>query len=98
VLQEALSNVAKHADATHAEVTLTNEDGCLKLMIKDDGKSFDASKAFAKRKPKRLGLLGMRERIEMVGGRFTVESHPNQGTCVKAEIPYLSPRQTHGRE
>jgi signal transduction histidine kinase len=57
------------------------------MWIKDDGKSFDTQRALQARGSNRLGLLGMRERLEMVGGSFSVESAPGKGTTVRAEIP-----------
>ena len=58
------------------------------MQIKDDGKSFDVERVLRAGKSKRLGLLGMRERVEMVGGTFTVESAPGQGTTIQAQIPF----------
>jgi signal transduction histidine kinase len=57
------------------------------MKINDNGKSFDVVRVLEAKGKKRLGLLGMRERLEMVGGRFAVESAPGQGTTVTAEIP-----------
>jgi len=58
------------------------------MEIKDDGKAFDVEKMWRVRKSRHLGMLGMRERVEMVGGTFTVESAPGQGTTVRARIPF----------
>ena len=57
------------------------------MKIKDDGKSFEVERVLHAKGSKRLGLLGMRERLEMVGGRFQVESAPGKGTTVTAHIP-----------
>ena len=57
------------------------------MTIKDDGKCFHAERVLHANKGKRLGLLGMRERLEMVGGNFTVTSAPGKGTTVLAQIP-----------
>ena len=57
------------------------------MKIKDDGKSFDVDRALRANGGKRLGLLGMRERLEMVGGKFVVESAPGKGTTILAQIP-----------
>ena len=60
------------------------------MTIKDDGKSFQVARMLDARKNKRLGLLGMRERVEMVGGSFHVESAPGKGTTIRAQIPFTN--------
>jgi signal transduction histidine kinase len=87
VAQEALNNVARHAQASRVEVSLLRVPHGLRLQIKDDGKSFRVEHVLRARKNQRLGLVGMRERVEMVGGEFTVESAPGHGTAVQAQIP-----------
>jgi PAS domain S-box-containing protein len=87
VAQEALTNVARHAQATRVEVSIQKQPQGICMKIKDDGKSFDVKRAMLARGAKRLGLLGMRERLEMVGGRFEIESAPGQGTTVTAQLP-----------
>lgn len=87
VAQEALTNVARHAQASRADVTLQQLPGAICMEIKDNGKSFNAEHILHARKSKRMGLLGMRERIEMVGGSFTIESSPEKGTTIRVEIP-----------
>jgi len=87
IVQESLTNVAKHAKASIVEVKLLKRRGIIIVEIKDDGKSFKVQDASLIRRKKGLGLLGMRERVEMIGGRFTVESSPGEGTTIKAEIP-----------
>jgi len=92
VTQEALTNVAKHANATRASVIITrNVQGAFSLEIHDNGKSFQVEHEL-RRKNKRLGLVGMRERVEMVGGRFTVQSEAGKGTTIRAEIPFRKDR------
>jgi len=89
VAQEALTNVAKHAQATLASVRITRQlDGAICLEIHDNGKSFQVERVLRGKGNKRLGLLGMRERVEMVGGRFAVESAPGRGTTIRAQIPF----------
>jgi signal transduction histidine kinase len=90
VAQEALANVARHAQASHAEVKIERLDGRVCMRIKDDGKGFHAEEALRAKKGKRLGLLGMRERLEMVRGDFTVSSVPGKGTTVLATIPIMN--------
>ena len=87
VAQEALHNVARHARATRAKVTIGKAPGAVRLEVSDNGKSFPVKKILSAKNPKRLGLVGMRERVEMVGGNFTIESVPGQGTTVRVEIP-----------
>lgn len=87
VAQEALTNVARHAKASQAEVVIQNKDGNTRMEIKDDGKGFAVDGALGAKRTTRLGLLGMRERIEMVGGTFCVISAPGQNTTVRVEIP-----------
>jgi len=87
VAQEALNNVARHAHACRVEVSIQKLPGCIGLRIKDDGKSFNVERTLHANGGKRLGLLGMRERLEMVGGKFTVESSPGKGTTIFAQIP-----------
>jgi signal transduction histidine kinase len=90
VAQEALSNVSRHAKARHVTVSIQEEADQLCMCIHDDGRAFDVARAWQAHGGKRLGLLGMRERLEMVGGSFHVRSSPGAGTHVKACIP-LSP-------
>ena len=87
VAQEALTNVARHARASRVEVSIQKLPDSICMKIKDDGKSFDVERALHANGGKRLGLLGMRERLEMVGGRFDVDSAPGKGTTVEAQIP-----------
>jgi len=87
VTQEALTNVVRHAHAQNAKVSIRKVQDAVRLEIRDDGKSFPAERLLAAKHGGRLGLLGMRERVEMVGGHFTIESAPGKGTLVSVEIP-----------
>jgi signal transduction histidine kinase len=87
VAQEALTNVIRHARARHATVKLTKCAATVRLAIHDDGRSFPAARLLEAKQGGRLGLLGMRERVEMVGGHFSITSTPGEGTTVTAEIP-----------
>jgi PAS domain S-box-containing protein len=93
VAQEALKNVARHAQASRVEVRLRQLGRAVRLEIQDDGKSFDMQRVLHAHRSTRLGLLGMRERVEMVGGQFTVESAPGQGTTIWAQVPFGSVRK-----
>jgi signal transduction histidine kinase len=87
VAQEALTNVSRHAQASRVEVIIQQLADGICMKIKDNGKSLGVERALHAGTGKRLGLLGMRERLEMVGGNFSVESMPGQGTTVIARIP-----------
>jgi PAS domain S-box-containing protein len=87
IAQEALTNVSRHAKASHVEVAIVPIEEVIRMTIKDDGQGFHVSgKAGSKRKT-RLGLIGMRERVEMIGGTFRVDSAPGGPTTVQVEIP-----------
>ncbi|NML18134.1 sensor histidine kinase [Azohydromonas caseinilytica] len=83
VVQESLTNIAKHAGAGHVGVLLTRRGPRLSLCIEDDGVGFNPAALPAGR----LGLTGMRERIEALGGALELESAPGQGTTVLASFP-----------
>ena len=87
VAQEALINVTKHAQAHHVGVTLRLARGGVCLEITDDGKSFDVDLLSSPQWSRRLGLTGMRERVEMVNGVFSIVSKPGKGTTIRAVIP-----------
>jgi signal transduction histidine kinase len=87
VAQEALTNVARHAHASQVEVSIQKQADGICMKISDDGKSFAVERVLAARGQNRLGLLGMRERVEMVGGRFSIASAPGQGTTITAIFP-----------
>jgi signal transduction histidine kinase len=87
VAQEALTNVAKHAQATRAVVTLSAQDGWVRLTVDDDGQGLPPDKL--RRGHSTLGLTSMRERAEQLGGRFNIGPGPDdRGTRVCIEIPY----------
>ena len=87
VAQEALTNVSRHAHASRVEVSIQRLAAGVCMKIKDDGKSFGVERMMRYRGRKHLGLLGMRERLEMVGGHFDIESAPGKGTAITALIP-----------
>lgn len=97
VAQEALTNVAKHAHASQVTVNIRPLAGAARMEIQDNGKSFEVERVLRAQKGKRLGLLGMRERLEMVGGQFTIESAPGAGTTVMAQIPFGKSERGGGR-
>ncbi len=87
IAQEALNNVSRHAQASEVNVKIQKVDGAVYMTIKDNGKGFPTDHTLHSKKNKRLGLLGMRERLDMVGGRFTITSARGKGTTVLAQIP-----------
>jgi signal transduction histidine kinase len=98
VAQEALTNVARHAKASRVEVVIQRIDRAVSMEIKDDGRGFQGDRVLPAGRSKRLGLLGMKERLEMVGGSFAVTSVPGEGTTVRAQIPLDDVRpRTAGR-
>jgi signal transduction histidine kinase len=88
VAQEALTNVARHAHATQIKMTLSEISGAIHMEIGDNGKSFPVEKILQAKNQLRLGLIGMKERVEMVGGKLTIKSSSGKGTTVRAEIPF----------
>ncbi len=87
VAQSALTNVEKHARASNVAVNIRQNQGSIYLEIHDDGKSFEVERVLLVTRHKRLGLIGSRERVEMVGGKFEITSQKGHGTTVSAEIP-----------
>jgi len=81
-VQEALNNVLKHASATSAGVSARLADDQVQITVKDDGRGFDPDAVGEGR-----GLLGMRERIELLGGEIEVRSSPDRGTEIAARVP-----------
>jgi signal transduction histidine kinase len=82
LVQEALTNVVKHADARSVSIVLTRKNGVVSGVIEDDGSGFDPSHA-----GDRLGLVGMRERVELLDGTLRVDSTPGAGTALVFELP-----------
>jgi signal transduction histidine kinase len=90
VAQEALTNVARHAKASRVDVCLQKMADCIRMEVKDNGKSFKVESAMKLKGGSHLGIIGMRERMEMIGGRFSIQSAPGEGSTVVAEIPMKS--------
>jgi PAS domain S-box-containing protein len=89
-VQEALTNVVKHAQASRVGVSLTLGSGLITLMVEDDGLGFDPQATAAIKSFQGFGLMGMKERLELLDGRLQIESSPSQGTRLIAQIPYPS--------
>jgi len=82
MVQEALTNIVKHAQARHVSIVLSSGHGLITALIEDDGRGFDVDAA-----REGMGLAGMRERLGLIGGRLTIESHPGGGTTLIAKVP-----------
>lgn len=95
IVQEALTNVARHAGAGVVSVLLSRQERCVVAVIEDNGAGFDTEAALDSG---RLGLLGMRERASLAGGVLVVESSPGSGTTVVARLPLQPPEEAspHG--
>ena len=83
IVQESLTNIVKHARASRVSVVLTRKDDSVSVIVEDDGVGFEPGRA----REGGLGLVGMRERVGLLGGRLTVESRPGAGTTFVAEVP-----------
>lgn len=88
VAHEALTNVARHSTAGRVAVKIRRIPSAVQMDISDNGEGFDLQRVLPGGEARRLGLLGMRERIEMVGGKLTVESAPGSGTTIQVQIPF----------
>ena len=84
IVQESLTNVARHAQAHRVEVVLTQQPDGYSLTVRDDGKGFDPA---AERNPKSLGLIGLQERVQMLGGRVSIRSGDNAGVFIAVTFP-----------
>ena len=82
IVQEALTNIAKHAAATRISILLTRKERAVVVVVEDDGDGFDAADPTAG-----LGLAGMRERVTLLGGQLRIETSPGRGTTIAAEVP-----------
>jgi signal transduction histidine kinase len=88
VVQEALTNTAKHAGASRVRLALRMDDGRLSAMVSDDGSGFEAASGGDAREPGHgVGLEGMRERAKLVGAELTIDSRPGAGTTVRVSVP-----------
>src|SRR5262249_9147463 len=83
IVQEALTNVVKHAGARNVSVSLAREPGAVAAVVEDDGRGFGASGG----EGDGVGLIGMRERLGLLGGTLAIESTEGTGTTIVAEVP-----------
>ncbi|MGE5469392.1 MAG: response regulator [Bacteroidota bacterium] len=82
LVQEALTNVLRHAEADHLTVTIDDSVDCIRIRVEDDGRGFRPAED-----KKTFGLLGMQERVKMLGGRIEITSQLGQGSCIDATFP-----------
>jgi signal transduction histidine kinase len=92
IVQEALTNIAKHAAAENVSIVLEKRASLLRLIIEDDGRGFDVSRTLGSSRGSKpidgkLGLYGMRERAALLEGALTIESTPGVGTTVFVTVP-----------
>jgi signal transduction histidine kinase len=88
LIQEALTNIARHADAQRVDISIQQDLQHLRVEIDDDGKGFDLNDALDRtQKGGHLGLWSMRERVKQLGGRIKIDSQPTRGTYIRVELP-----------
>jgi len=89
IVQEAVNNIVRHADAGSVTIVLQLNGSSVQLRVEDDGRGFDPNHASRDAvELQRLGLLGIRERAELLGGEFQIESAPEKGTRLQVSIPF----------
>lgn len=87
IIQEAVRNVVKHAAAQKVEIRLELREGLVTATVADDGQGFEVRKVLASKEDPSLGLMGMRERAEFLGGRLAIDSQPGEGTRICVSVP-----------
>ena len=87
IVQEALTNVVRHAQASEVEIRLMCHGDQVKMEVRDNGQGFDEKLVNLDSRHPKLGLLGMAERAALIGGTFQVQSKPGAGTCIQIGVP-----------
>jgi signal transduction histidine kinase len=90
-MQEGLTNVTKHAAATHVDLQLWRDDERVHGLLRDDGVGFAVEHVLGQTEPRGLGLLGIQERLETLGGTLQISSAPGQGTTLQITLPAAVP-------
>ncbi len=93
VVQEALTNAAKHARAGHVVVSVETTASSLRVEVEDDGRGFDSAMTREFLRQGRVGLASMRERVELANGTFVIRSNPGRGTSIVATLPVDAPAE-----
>jgi two-component system sensor histidine kinase UhpB len=89
IVQEALNNIAKHAEADRVEISVVRRDSKILASIQDNGKGFDLDKVLHPESPERgFGIIGMQERVSLLGGQINIQSRPGSGTLIHIGVPY----------
>ena len=89
IVQEALNNISKHAEASRVEIFLEQKDSTIHASIIDDGEEFDLDKVLHPESPERgFGIIGMQERVSLLGGKIDIQSRPGFGTRILIEVSY----------
>ena len=89
VIEEVIGNIVRHAGAHHVKINLSFKQRSIAMRITDDGHGFDVEEAIAsKDRPRGLGLIGMRERVDLMRGTLEISSSPGKGTRIHVEIPF----------
>jgi signal transduction histidine kinase len=92
IFQEALTNVARHAEATDVTASLQAREGAVELKVADNGRGITERELAS---PRSFGLLGIRERVHFLGGEVAIAGTPGQGTTVRVEIPLAVGEKNH---
>ncbi len=97
IVQEALNNIVKHAEARNVKIDLSFDEQQLRVHVMDDGRGFDLERVRALQSAGHpsLGLAGMQERAALLGGNVTIQSRPGHGTLLEISIPYHHEREAH---
>jgi len=85
IITECLSNIARHAKATNVWIRIEEKDGILSLLVKDDGVGFNIDMKIGK--GSHYGLLGIQERVRIIGGKVDIDSEKDKGTNIQINIP-----------
>ncbi len=94
IAQEAVTNIQRHAKASHASVIILRQLHDITLLVEDDGQGFDPA-IIQEKGDKCLGLIGMRERVALLGGSVVIESVPGEGTTIRTKIPLDEDNDAH---
>lgn len=96
IFQQAVSNIVEHASANRVTVRITRRSGAVRMVVRDNGRGFKTRDVFNSQNVTHLGLLGMRERAEMIGGMFSVASTPGKSTRIEVVLPPAKPQPKKG--